>query len=162
MNTERIILTETSKRRLESELYELRTVKRTEVTEQIRRARGYGDLSENFEYHEARKQQAILNGKIAEIEAVLEKALVVPDGEQTGDTVSIGSLVTVRDLDSEDEWDYAIVDATSADPMNDKISYSSPVGQALMRRRVGDVVEVEIPAGKARYEVVAINSQGGG
>jgi transcription elongation factor GreA len=159
MNHQRIILTESSKQRLEGELQELRTVKRAEITEQIRKARGYGDLSENFEYHEARKQQAILNGKIAELEAVLEKALIVPDGEGGADAVSIGSVVTVRDLDSEDEWDYAIVDATSADPLNDRISYTSPVGQALMQKRVGDVVQVDIPAGQARYEIVAIASR---
>ncbi len=151
-----LILTSSSKQRLEEELNELRTVKRAEVTEAIRRARSYGDLSENFEYHSARQAQAILNGKIAELEALLERAKVIDDDAKGGDTVGLGSIVAVRDLETEDEWEYTIVDASSADPLNDRISYSSPVGQALMKKQVGDVVEVAIPAGKARYEIVGL------
>jgi transcription elongation factor GreA len=156
MHGDELILTASSKKRLEDELNELRTVKRAEITEAIRRARSYGDLSENFEYHSARQAQAILNGKIAELEALLEKAKVVDDDALGGDAVGLGSIVAVKDLETEDEWEYTIVDATSADPLNDRISYSSPVGQALMRKKVGDVVEVAIPDGTARYEVVGL------
>lgn len=156
MQQDDLILTESSKKRIEEELNQLRTVKRAEVTEAIRRARSYGDLSENFEYHAARQSQAILNGKIAELEALLERARIVDDAAAGGDTVGLGSIVKVRDLETEDEWEYTIVDATSADPLNDRISYSSPVGQALLKKQLGDVVEVAIPAGKARYEIVEI------
>lgn len=158
MGSEEIILTVSSKKRIEEELNELRMVKRPEITEAIKRAREYGDLSENFEYQAARQSQAILNGRIAELEAVLERCRVVQDDPNNGETVGLGSIVMVRDLESEDEWEYTIVDATSADPMNDRISYSSPVGQALMKRNIGEVVEVDIPAGKARYEILGIRA----
>lgn len=154
---EEIILTVSRKKQLEAELKELRTVKRPETTEAIRRAREYGDLSENFEYHAAKQAQAILNGKIAELEAVLDRARVVEDDAASqGTTVGIGSIVMVRDMDTEDEWEYTIVDAMSADPLNDRISYSSPVGQALLKKNLGDIVEVNIPAGTAKYKVIGI------
>src|SRR5215468_10492883 len=111
MQQDELILTASSKRRLEEELTELRTVKRPEITEAIKRARAYGDLSENFEYHAARQAQAILNGRIAELEAVLERARVVDDAAAGGEEVSLGSIVMIRDLETEDEWEYTIVDA---------------------------------------------------
>jgi transcription elongation factor GreA len=154
-----LILTESSKRKLEAELTEMRTVKRPEITESIKRAREYGDLSENFEYQAAKQAQAILNGRIAEVEALLDRARVVEDGSAGGDTVGLGAIVMVRDLENEDEWEFTIVDASSADPVNDRISYSSPVGQALMNRKVGDTVEVHIPAGKAHYTVLALRHE---
>jgi len=159
MQHDEIILTSSRKQQLEEELKVLRMVKRPEISEQIKRAREYGDLSENFEYHAAKQAQAILNGKIAELEAVLDRARVVLDGASVGgEAVDIGSIVLVRDTDTEDDWEVTIVDAMSADPMNDRISYSSPVGQALMRHKIGDKVEVKIPNGKAKYEIVSIRS----
>jgi transcription elongation factor GreA len=151
-----LIITVSTKKQREEELAYLKTVKRPEITESIRRAREYGDLSENFEYHAARQAQAILNGKIADLEALLDRATVVEDGAEGSDMVGLGSIVAVKDLETDDEWEYTIVDVSSADPVNDKISYTSPVGQALMRRAIGDVIEVTIPAGKARYEVMGI------
>jgi transcription elongation factor GreA len=157
MQRDEIILTTSRKKELEEELRVLRMVKRPEITEQIKRAREYGDLSENFEYHAAKQAQAILNGRIAEMEAVLDRARVVLDGASDGaDAVDIGSIVRVREIDTEDDWELTIVDAMSSDPLNDRISYSSPVGQALMRHKIGDIVEVTIPAGVARYEIVGI------
>jgi transcription elongation factor GreA len=155
MQRQELILTMTSKREKEAELTYLRTVKRSEVTESIRKAREYGDLSENFEYQAARQAQAMLNGKIAELEALLERSRVVADSV-AGDVVSIGSLVAVRDLETNDELEYTIVDAASADPMNDRISYSSPVGEALMGKKVGEAIQVEVPDGTARYEITAV------
>jgi transcription elongation factor GreA len=156
MRQDDLILTFSSKKRIEEELFELRSVKRPEITEQIKRAREYGDLSENFEYQAARQSQAILNGRIAELEALLDRATVVQDDAVGGEIVGLGSIVMVRDLETEDEWEYTIVDATSADPLNDKISYSSPVGQALIQRKMGDVVDVLLPAGTARYESIGL------
>lgn len=156
MQRDELVITVSSKKRLEEELTELRSVKRPEVTEAIKRARAYGDLSENFEYHAAKQSQAILNGRIAELEAVLERARVVEDESAGGETVVLGSIVMVRDLETEDEWEYTIVDASSADPLNDRISYSSPVGQALIRKKLGDVVEITIPAGTAHYEIIGL------
>jgi len=157
MQRDEIILTTSRKKELEEELRVLRMVKRPEITEQIKRAREYGDLSENFEYQAAKQAQAILNGRIAELEAVLDRARIVLDGASDGaEAVDIGSIVLVREIDSSDDWELTIVDAMSSDPVNDRISYSSPVGQALMRHRIGDIVEVTIPAGIARYEIVGI------
>jgi transcription elongation factor GreA len=157
MDRDEIYLTPGRKVELEEELRVLRMVRRPEITEQIKRAREYGDLSENFEYKSAKQDQAILNGRIAELEAVLDRAKVVENGSEMGaESVVIGSVVLVRDLETEDDWEVTIVDAMSADPMNDRISYSSPVGQALMSHKVGDVVDVTIPAGKAKYEIINI------
>ncbi|HXG24517.1 MAG TPA: transcription elongation factor GreA [Chthonomonadales bacterium] len=154
-----IILTESSYRRLQEELEHLKTVKRAEIAEALRRARAYGDLAENFEYHSARREQGILNGRIAEMEKTLEIAKVVPDSDSPGDEVGLGSIVLVRDLESGDEWEYTLVDAVQADPINDRISIQSPVGRALMHKKVGDVVEVQIPAGTAHYEVLSIRRE---
>ncbi len=156
MRHNELILTASTRKQKEEELNRLRSIDRPAVTESIKRAREYGDLSENFEYQAARQSQAILNGKIAEIEALLDRATIVDDPVGGTDEIGFGSVVTVRDLETEDEWDYVIVDATSSDPANDRISYSSPVGRALMNRKVGDVVEVAIPAGLAKYEIVAM------
>ena len=157
MEHHELILNASTKRQKEEELNHLRTVERPAITEQIRKAREYGDLSENFEYHAARQAQAMLNGRIAALEALLERAKIVADSEGGGETIGLGSIVTVKDLESEDEWDYIIVDAASADPINDKISYTSPVGKALLNKKLGDVVEVNIPDGKARYEIIGLH-----
>jgi len=156
MQKDELILTVSSKKQKEEELSNLRSVKRPEITEAIRKAREYGDLSENFEYHAAKQSQAILNGRIAELEALLDRARVVEDDATGSENVGLGCIVMVRDLETEDQWEYTIVDATSADPANDRISYSSPVGQALMRKVIGDVITVAIPDGTARYEIVSI------
>ena len=132
-----LILTASSKRQKEEELSYLLTVKRPEITESIRKAREYGDLSENFEYQSARQAQAILNGRIAELESLLSRARVVGDAAVGGDTIGLGAIVKVRDMEMEDEWEYTLVDATSADPANDRISFSSPVGQATAGQESG-------------------------
>ena len=156
MQHDEIVLTASSKKQKEEELTLLRTVKRAEITESIRKAREYGDLSENFEYHSARQAQAINNGRIAELESLLERARVVADEAVGGTSVGLGSIVKVRDLELEDEWEYILVDATSADPANNRISVNSPVGRELLGKKVGDKVEIPIPDGKACYEIVGL------
>lgn len=154
---EDIVITESSFRRLQEELNYLRTTKRREVAEALRRARGFGDLSENFEYHAARREQAILNGRIADLERMLERATVVPDEMGSTDgKARLGSKVTVLDLDSKEEWTFTLVDPVQADPLEDLISVKSPVGSAVLDRTVGEEVEVAAPGGTIRYRVVAI------
>ena len=153
---EEIMLTEASYRQLQQDLDYLKSVKRKEIAEALRKARSYGDLSENFEYHAARRDQGILNGRIAEMEKTLEVARVVSEDAGPEDRAGLGSIVMVRDVESGDEWEYTLVDAVQADPMNDRISVQSPVGQALMGKEPGDQVEIQIPAGKAHYEILAI------
>lgn len=150
-----IILTPASKKKLEEELIHIRSVKRPEVNDAIRRAREYGDLSENFEYQAARQAQAILNGRVAELEAILDRAKIV-ETDQNVDSVGLGSTVLVYDLEMEEEWELVIVDAASADPMNDQISVSSPIGQALMGKKVTEVATAETPNGLAQYKILSI------
>ena len=159
MPNEELILTVSSRKKIEEELNSLRTVKRPEITAQVRHAREYGDLSENFEYQAARNAQAILNGRMAELEALLDRARFVEDGSAGGETVGIGATVKVRDLEEQDEWEYTIVDATSADPSNQRISYQSPVGKALIGKKVGETVEVPLPDGKSRYEIIGLRHE---
>jgi transcription elongation factor GreA len=151
------ILTESSLRRLQDELDHLRSAKRRELAEALRKARAYGDLSENFEYHAARREQAIVNGRIAELERTIERATVVPDtpvGEP--DSVGLGCVVTVREMGTGEDWEFTLVDPVQADPVSDLISISSPLGQAALGRTAGDLLEVRAPAGVLRYEVLEI------
>ncbi len=151
------ILTESSLRRLKDELDHLRSAKRRELAEALRKARAYGDLSENFEYHAARREQAIVNGRIAEIERTLERATVVPDAPVGDpDAVGLGCIVTVREAETGEDWEFTLVDPVQADPVLDRISISSPLGQAVLGRVAGDRIEVNAPAGVLRYEVLAI------
>jgi transcription elongation factor GreA len=151
-----IVLTESSYRKLQDELDHLKTVKRPQMAEALRKARAYGDLSENFEYHAARREQAMMNGRIADIEKTLELASVVSDTAEPSDTAGLGAAVMVRDLETDDEWEFVIVDPVQADPVNDRISVQSPVAQALTGHKAGDVIEVQIPAGLARYEIMGV------
>lgn len=156
MADDKIMLTVETIRAKEEELTYLRTVERPAITEQIRKAREYGDLSENFEYQAARQSQAILNGKIAALEALLNRASVVHGPIEGQETVGIGIIVKIDDVTEGEEFEYIIVDAASADPINNKISLNSPVGQALMDKRVGDEVEVPLPNGSALYKIVGL------
>ena len=150
-----IILTPAGKQKLDEELEQLRSFEMPALAERIREARALGDLSENFDYQDAKRQQGFIAGRIADLQSMLERARIV---EVTigGDIVGMGTTVHLRDLDFEDELAYTIVDPISADPTNDKISISSPVGQALLGAKVGDVVEVNTPGGKSRLEVLSL------
>lgn len=151
-----LILTPEGLKKIEEELEHLRTVHRKAVAERIRESKQFGELSENAEYEEAKNEQAFVEGRILELKRILQNAHVIEADEVHTDEVGIGSKVTVRDLDSNEEWVYTIVGSVEADPGEDRISDESPVGQALIGKKVGDVVTVEIPAGAARYEIVKI------
>jgi len=140
--------------KLHRELDELQT-KRGEVAGNIRTAKAYGDLSENFEYHEAKREQGFLEGRIMQLKQILPELHAIAPEDVSTEQVGFGALVTVREDDGE-EWDYLIVGPLEADPLEDRISYESPLGSALVGRKVGDAVEAEVPAGTVRYEVVRI------
>jgi transcription elongation factor GreA len=160
MQSSDLILTASSKRKLEDELFRLRSVERPKIGEEIRKAREYGDLSENFEYHSARQSQAFMNGRIAEIEAILDRAKVVDDNASSDLTeVGLGTTVTIRDTETDEDWTLTIVDATSANPDIDLISYASPIGQKLMKKKIGEMVDIVLPEGKVRYEVVELKRE---
>ena len=150
---QQIYLTPEGADRLRAELKELTGPRREELSQRLRSAIQMGDLSENADYHKAKEDQAFLEGRIQEIEAVLRTAVVV---EKTkSDVVTIGSTVTVQE-DTFDPETYYVVGAKEADPRNGKISNESPIGRALMEHKVGDVVEAETPGGKLKIEILKI------
>ena len=150
------ILTESGLKKLEEQLDYLISVRRNEVSEQIAIARGFGDLSENAEYDEAKKEQAKVEAEITRIQATIRTATVVADDEITTDKVSIGTVVKVEDLDEGETYEYAIVGANEADPFQDRIFIESPVGQGLQGAKLNDTVVVTIPAGTIQYKVLSI------
>lgn len=159
MSEKQLILTEAGLRRIEQELHELQTTRRHEVADHIRAAKALGDVSENPEYETAKTEQAFVEGRILELKNILTAAHVVDELDAPTDEVGIGSVVTVRDLEADEEWDYTIVGSVEADPLEDLISNESPIGEALIGCRVGDTVEVKVPDGTARYEIKQIRRQ---
>ncbi len=140
---------------LKDELNYLQTVREKEVAEQIKEARSFGDLSENSEYDEAKTEQGKLYSKIAEIKNMIENAEIVEASHGT-DHVGIGSKVTVRDLEFNEDTVYQIVTSQEANPTIFRISDESPFGKALMGHEIGDKVDVEAPAGVISYEIIKI------
>ena len=151
------VMTYEGVKKLEDELEYLKTVKRKEITEKIKVALGYGDLSENSEYDEAKNDQAFTEGRIVTLENMLKNAVVVDESEIPNDIVSVGSKVKVKDFEFDEEVDYTIVGSAEADPMNFKISNESPVGKALIGRKIGEIVEVQVPDGVNKFEILEIS-----
>lgn len=150
---QQMYLTPEGAEKLRAELKELTGPRREELSQRLRSAIQMGDLSENADYHKAKEDQAFLEGRIQEIEAVLRSAIIV---EKThSDIVTVGSTVTVQEEDFSPET-YYIVGAKEADSRNGKISNESPIGRALMEHKVGDVVEAETPGGKIRFKILKI------
>lgn len=156
-NGKQVVLTYEGVRKLEEELEYLKTVKRKEVTQKIKTALSFGDLSENSEYDEAKNDQAFVEGRIANLENMLKSAKVIDEEDITTDTVSIGAIVKVKDLEFDDEAEYTIVGSAEADPSKLKISNESPIGRALLGKRVDDTVEVNVPDGIIKYKILAIS-----
>ena len=150
------VITDEGLKKLESELEELKLVKRKEISEKIKVALSFGDLSENSEYDEAKNEQAIIEGRIAEIENKLKNVRILDESELNTEVVHIGSRVKVKDVDTGDNETYQIVGSTEADPVAGRISDESPVGKAFLSHAAGDVVEVEIPTGIIKYEITEI------
>ncbi|MFR8927015.1 transcription elongation factor GreA [Peptoniphilus senegalensis] len=142
--------------KIENEIEYLKTVRRKEVSERIKVALGYGDLSENSEYDEAKNEQAQVEERIAKLEMMVRNARIIDEKDLNTDVVNIGSSVKVRELDTMEEDEYTIVGSAEADPLEGKISNESPVGSKLLGNRVGDVIEVEVPDGIIKYEICGI------
>ncbi len=142
-----ILLTPQGYQDLVDELDDLRVVKRKEMAEKIKLARSYGDLSENSEYDDAKNEQAIMEARIADIEVMLKNAKVIDESEVTNEKVHIGSKVKVYDVELEEEITYHIVSSSESDPENDKISDESPIGHALLDKKIDDRVTVDLPNG---------------
>ena len=157
MSEQDVILTREGLEQLEQELENLRTVKRTEVKERLKEAIALGDLSENSEYDDAKNEQAFMEGRILELEKMIRNAKIIEDGEQQNDTITVGSLVTVKDIEFDEITEYRLAGTVEADPMNNRISNESPVGRALLGHKAGEIIDVEVPAGVIQLEIVSIS-----
>ena len=157
MEAKKTLLTYTGLKKLEDELENLKVVKRKEVAGKIKEAREQGDLSENAEYDAAKDEQRDIEARIEELEKILKNAEVVVEDDVDLDTINIGCTVDVYDKEFVDEIVFLLVGSTEANSLAGKISNESPVGKALIGKKVGDVVAVETQAGVIEYEVLKIN-----
>ena len=144
-------------KKLQEELEYLKTTKRKEVAEAIKVARGFGDLSENSEYDEAKNEQGLVEARIAEIEAMLKNVKVIDESNIATDKVSVGNRVKVYDETFEEEIEYTIVGSSEANPVECKISDESPIGKALIGATIGEVVRAETPGGETVMKILEIS-----
>ena len=151
-----VLMTESGLKKYEAELEELKSVRRKEISEKIKVALSFGDLSENSEYDEAKNEQAIVEARISELEELLKNVKIIDEKELSTDAIHVGSRVVVMDITFDEKVEYQIVGSKEANPLEDRISDESPVGQALLGHKVGDVVEVEAPGGAVSYQVLEI------
>ena len=156
MSTKELVMTRAGLEALEKELEELKTVRRKDVAEKIKVARGFGDLSENSEYDEAKNEQGFIESRIAQLEAMLKHARVIDNDDLSLEHVSVGTHVKIEGEDGEVE-EYDITGSTEADPLNGKISDESPVGAGLLGKKVGETAEITLPNGATvAFKVVEI------
>lgn len=151
-----VLLTKEGLEKLEAELEHLKSVKRQEVAERIKQAIAFGDISENSEYEDAKNEQAFIEGRIANLEKTLKNARLMEDGDIRTDVVSLGSKITLKELKSGREVVVTLVASVECKLKDGKISDESPVGKAVMGKKVNDEVEVEAPAGIIRYKIIKV------
>ena len=152
-----ILLTQEGLEELQAELHYLKTVKSAEIEEKIEVARGYGDLSENSEYDEAKSEQGKIYSRINEIEAMLQNYRLIDESEASTDVVGIGSKVKLRDMELKEDFEYTIVGFAQADPDTGKLSDESPIGKAILGHKKGEKIQVEAPIGTITFKIVSIN-----
>lgn len=143
---------------IKKELHYLETVREKEVSELIKEARSFGDLSENSEYDEAKTEQGKLYSKIAELKALIEKAEIIEKTEMDGGTVALSSRIKLLDLDENEELEYQIVGSQEANPMLGRISDESPIGRGLLGHKVGETVTIEAPAGEMKFTILSVEN----
>lgn len=154
--SKKYVMTYEGVKKLEDELEYLKTTKRKEVTEKIKVALSFGDLSENSEYDEAKNEQAFTEGRIAQLENMLKNANVVDEDEVNTEKVNVGAIVKVKDYEFDEEVEFSIVGSAEANALENKISIDSPVGEGLLGKKVGDVVEINVPDGVMKYKILNI------
>ena len=157
MEEKKNLLTYAGLRKLEEELDDLKTVKRREIAQKIKEAREQGDLSENAEYDAAKDEQRDIEARIEEIEKILKNAEVVDEDEIDLDQINVGCTVSVHDLEFDENLEFQIVGSSEADSLGGKISNESPLGQALLGARIGDIITVEAPMGMVEYQILKID-----
>lgn len=156
LNNEELLLTQAGYDKLVEEHEELVSVRRAEVSERLKEAISYGDISENAEYDAAKNEQAELEERIQSLENMIRKAKIVDDEITKGDTVNVGLSVVVKDVESGEEEEFSIVGATESDPFEGKISNESAVGKALIGHKQGDKVTIELPDSMITYEITKV------
>jgi len=156
MADKKTMLTVDGLKRLEDELQELKVVRRKDVAAKIKEARAQGDLSENAEYDAAKEEQADIEARIGLIEKMLRNVEIIDEDDLDKDIVSVGSKVTVLDIEFDEEIEYLIVGSTEADPVGGRISNESPLGMALLDKKCGDDITVDAPAGTIEYKIIKI------
>ncbi len=156
MGDKEILLTQEGYDKIENELEYLKTEKRAEIAERIKVALGFGDLSENSEYDEAKNAQAANEDKILELEAKLRYAKIIDESEIDTKTVQIGNIVKVYDMEFEEEVEYTIVGSTEVNLLENKISNESPIGAALLGKKKNEIVTVNAPAGIMKFKILSI------
>lgn len=156
MSEKEVFLTPEGLEKLEKELDESKAVKRKEIASRIKVALDFGDISENSEYDQAKNEQAQLEERIAKIEMMLRNAVIIDENEISTDKVGIGSKVLVKDLEYEEDMEFTIVGSAEANPHEGRISNESPVGSALLGNKSGDIVDVRVPDGIIKYEILTI------
>lgn len=159
MNKPITVLTKEGVAKLEAELENLKTVRRKEVAEKIKVALSFGDLSENSEYDEAKNEQGIVESRIAEIEATLAHAQIIADDDISTEKVGIGNVVKILDIEMDEEMEFQIVGTSEANIEKGKMSDESPIGGALIGRKIGEEVEVETPSGVLKFKILNISKK---
>ena len=156
MTSEQILMTQDGYDKIVKEHEYLVSVRRGEVAERIKEAISYGDISENAEYDSAKNEQAELEDRIVKLENMMRKGKIINENELTGEHVNLGLCVIVKDMKTKEKFEYTIVGATEADPFAGKISNESPVGKALLGKKVGDSVEIQVEVGTLSFKVMEI------
>ena len=151
------VLTSEGYSKLAEELEHLTCVRRKEVAERIKSAIEFGDISENSEYDDAKNEQAFVEGRILQVNEMLSNACLIDDKNIRTDNVCVGCCVTLLDLETNEEFAYRLVGSVEADPDNHKISNESPVGRAILGKRAGQFVKVEVPSGFVEFQILDIN-----
>ena len=157
-----IVLTKEGLEKLKEEMIYLKTVRRKEVAEWIKEARKYGDITENSEYDEAKNEQAFLEGRIKDLENILRNVKIIEEDEVETSKVQVGTVVTLEDAVSGEQFTYTLVGSVEADPANNKISNESPVGKAIIGKKKGSTVKVKVPAGDLEYKIINIGKREAG
>ncbi len=157
MMDKEVFLTKEGLEKIENEIEQLKTVRRKEVSERIKHALAFGDISENSEYDEAKNEQAWVEERIGKLENTLRNAVIISEEDITLDSVSVGTKVTLKDMEFDEEVEYSIVGSAEADPYEGRISNESPVGSALIGSKIGEIVSVKAPDGIIKFEVLAIS-----
>lgn len=151
-----VVLTDEGLKKLEDELEYLKTEKRKEIAEKIKSALAFGDLSENSEYDEAKNEQAMVEARISQVEAILKNVKVIDDEDMDTDAINVGSKARVLDVEFNEEIIYQIVGSTEADPDQNRISDESPVGKALLGHKAGETVYADAPGGQIEMKILEI------